>query len=100
MKNIIRTATITVALATSITIAGAQAQTQTQTQTQTRQAQFLAAQNTSAKEYILSQFADHDLVIVCERDHKELTQYELLRDVISDPRFIERVNRLHRGWGC
>jgi hypothetical protein len=54
-------------------------------------ADFLAEQNLSAKEYILSQFEDHDLVIFCERDHKEFTQYELLMDVISDPRFIENV---------
>ncbi|MDR2936421.1 MAG: hypothetical protein LBU80_03660 [Rikenellaceae bacterium] len=52
---------------------------------------FLARQNTSAKEYVLGLFENHDLVIVCERDHKEFTQYELLGDIISDPRFIENA---------
>jgi hypothetical protein len=90
MKIIISTATLVAILAASITIVQAQTQ-QVETSQNNSLADFLERQNTSAKEYILSQFQEHDLVIICERDHKEFTQYELLRDVVSDPRFIEDV---------
>lgn len=48
----------------------------------------------SAKEYILSLFQDHDIVVLCERDHRDLTQYHLILDVLRDPYFIEHVGVL------
>ena len=39
---------------------------------------------TSAKDYILQKFDDHDIVILCERDHSEFTQYELVKEILSD----------------
>lgn len=45
----------------------------------------------TAKEYIISQFEDNDIVILCERDHRDITQYDLIMDVISDPYFVENV---------
>lgn len=52
---------------------------------------FLKGQEMSSKEYILSLFKENDIVILCERDHRELTQYKLFLEVISDPYFIEHV---------
>ena len=46
---------------------------------------FLKDQNDSAKEYVLNLFNEYDMVILCERNHKEFTQYELFRDIIKDP---------------
>lgn len=48
--------------------------------------EFLRRQKT-AKEYILSLFERYDIVVLCERDHAEMTQYELIRELIGDPRF-------------
>jgi hypothetical protein len=48
----------------------------------------------SAKEYILQQFENHDIVILCERDHRDLTQYELIKDILSDDYFKENVKNL------
>lgn len=48
-------------------------------------------QPVSAKEYILSLFQKHDVVILCERDHRELTQYDLILDVARDPYFREHA---------
>lgn len=45
----------------------------------------------SAKDYIISLFEDHDLVILCERDHRDVTQYDLILDVMRDRYFIENV---------
>jgi len=53
--------------------------------------QFLDRQKTSAKDYILSLFANHDVVIICERHHPEITQYDLFLAIVSDPRFIDSV---------
>lgn len=52
---------------------------------------FLRKEKTSAKDYILSLFKDKDIVVLCERDHRELTQYNLILDVIRDPYFIDNV---------
>lgn len=42
-------------------------------------------------DYVLGLFDDHDVVILCERAHPEATQYELIQDLVRDPRFTERV---------
>jgi hypothetical protein len=55
---------------------------------------FLKTTNMSAKDYILSLFKNHDLVILCERDHRDITQYQLILDVIQDPRFIKTVGNV------
>ena len=41
----------------------------------------------SAKEYILSKFDTYDIVVLSERHHWDITQYEVILDVIKDERF-------------
>ena len=55
---------------------------------------FLQSQNQSAREYILNLFKTHDIVVICERDHREITQYDLLLDVIRDRHFISEVGNV------
>ena len=55
---------------------------------------FIENNNTSAKDYVLDLFEENDLVILCERYHSENTQYELIMDIISDPRFVENVGNV------
>jgi len=52
---------------------------------------FLEHHNTSAKDYILKLFEQNDLVVLCERDHRENTQYNFITELISDPKFIKNV---------
>ena len=52
---------------------------------------FLQGEHPSAKDYILGLFARYDIVILCERDHREMTQYELILDILADKRFIKEV---------
>ena len=47
-----------------------------------------------AKEYIFKLFQNNDIVILCEREHPEMTQYEFIFDVISDKRFIENAGNV------
>ncbi len=55
---------------------------------------FLKNQDISAKDYIISLFKEYDVVILCERNHKEFTQYELFVEVVKDPYFIENVGHI------
>lgn len=55
---------------------------------------FLKLQKKSAKEYVLDLFKEYDIVVLCEREHKEFTQYELFLDIIKDPYFIENVGQV------
>ena len=41
----------------------------------------------SAKEYVLSKFEKYDIVILSERHHADMTQYEVILDVVKDERF-------------
>jgi hypothetical protein len=56
---------------------------------------FLEKQNTSAKDYIIELFDEYDIVILCERDHREITQYDLILDVLSDNRFTTNVQNAY-----
>lgn len=48
----------------------------------------------SAKDYILQKFENHDIVILCERDHRDLSQYELIKEILSDDYFKKNVKNL------
>lgn len=56
--------------------------------------QFLQSQNRSSCDYILSLFDRYDLVILCERAHPEMTQYDLIYRILGDKRFTDRVGRI------
>ena len=47
-----------------------------------------------AKDYVISLFDNHDIVILCERYHAEVKQYELITDIIKDQRFIDKVGNI------
>lgn len=61
---------------------------------------FLKRQNYSAKKYVIDLFKKHDIVILCEREHKEITQYELFLDIVQDPYFIKNVGHIFTEVGC
>lgn len=48
----------------------------------------------SAKDYILHQFKEHDIVILCERHHSEFSQYELIKEILSDEYFKKNVKNV------
>jgi len=56
---------------------------------------FLEKQNISAKEYIFDLFKQYDIVILCERDHAETTQYKLILDILGDKRFTENIDNAY-----
>ena len=46
-------------------------------------------------EYIFRQFETADVVILGERDHRDVTQYELIMRLLADKRFAERVGYVY-----
>ena len=55
---------------------------------------FLNKQKLSAKDYIIQLFDQYDIVIFNERNHFELTQYDLLLSVIKSEEFCEKVGNV------
>src|SRR5690554_5881461 len=45
----------------------------------------------SAKDYILEKFNHYDIVILSERHHADMTQYEIILDVIKNGKFKGNV---------
>lgn len=48
----------------------------------------------SAKDYILQKFQNHDIVILCERHHGDLSQYKLIKEILNDEYFKKNVKNL------
>ncbi len=60
----------------------------------TRYVCFLEQQHQSPVDYILGLFEKNDLVVICERAHAELTQYDLVYSLVSHPRFQKQVKNI------
>lgn len=55
---------------------------------------FLEKQNETAKDYVLKLFEKHDVVVLCERNHGEMTQYDLIYDIVKSEYFQEYVGNV------
>lgn len=51
-------------------------------------------------DYIFNLFEQSDIVVIGERDHRDTTQYELILDILRDPRFMQRVGYVYTEVGC
>lgn len=58
-------------------------------------AEFIKAHSQDPVEYVFSLFNRYDLVVLDERLHEEATQYDLIKKIISDKRFAEKVGNLY-----
>lgn len=61
--------------------------------------EFFADSHERGIDYIFRLFEDADIVILGERDHRDMTQYDFIRDLISDPRFVE-IGNVYTEVGC
>jgi hypothetical protein len=55
---------------------------------------FLKEQKQAPADYILALFQTNDLVVLCERNHAEVTQYDMILEVARDPRFQKEVRHV------
>ncbi|MBN2319315.1 MAG: hypothetical protein JXR49_09575 [Acidobacteria bacterium] len=56
---------------------------------------YLEGVKQTSVEYVMSLFDTYDTVILCERNHKEMTQYDFILDLLRHPKFIERVGHVY-----
>lgn len=61
---------------------------------------FLKTQSVQPGDYLLQQYDQYDIVVFCERDHRDLTQYYFLAELINDPRFYTRVSTIYTELGA
>ena len=47
------------------------------------------------KEYIFKLFEKSDIVVLGERDHRDTVQYDLIHDILADPRFAEQIGYVY-----
>lgn len=45
-------------------------------------------------DYVLGLFKTYDHVILCERNHQEMTQYDMIYNLVTDQRFVDSVGVL------
>ena len=61
--------------------------------------QFLLKQKLKSKEYIFELFKTNDIVILCERSHRETTQWDFITEIVEDKRFINNVGNIFTEYG-
>ena len=60
---------------------------------------FLKKQHTNPVDYVTGLFDKYDVVVLCERAHPEMTQWDFIYDIICDPRFIHNVGHVFTEYG-
>lgn len=55
---------------------------------------FLKINRKDINDYIFSLFDKYDHVILCERLHPEMTQYDMIYDLVTDSRFVEKIGHV------
>jgi hypothetical protein len=61
---------------------------------------FLRQRQAAPVDYVIGLFDRYDVVVLCEREHPEATQWGFIYDVVRDPRFIDRVGHVFTEYGA
>ncbi len=61
---------------------------------------FLKNNQSDINDYLFKLFEKYDHVILCERHHKEMTQYDMIYDFVTDPRFTDSIGTVFTEIGC
>ncbi len=61
---------------------------------------FIDKQTISAKDYIFELFEKYDIVVLCERNHLEITQWDFITEIVKDERFIKNVGNIFTEYGA
>lgn len=71
-----------------------------QNQTLKDYVQYINNYSSTPVEYIFKLFEQSDIVVIGERDHRDTTQYELILDILKDPRFVKEIGYVYTEVGC
>lgn len=61
---------------------------------------FLNSNQSDIKDYLFGLFERYDYVILCERHHQEMTQYDMIYDIVTDSRFADSIGAVFTEIGC
>lgn len=51
-------------------------------------------------DYVMGLFEKYDYVVLCERHHQDMTQYDMIYDLVTDSRFVDKVGIVFTETGC
>ena len=71
-----------------------------QNQTLKDYVQYINNYSSAPVEYIFKLFEQSDIVVIGERDHRDTTQYELILDILKNPRFAKEIGYVYTEVGC
>ena len=71
-----------------------------QNQTLKDYVQYVNNHSSTPIEYIFKLFEQSDIVVIGERDHRDTVQYELILDILKDPRFAKEIGYVYTEVGC
>lgn len=71
-----------------------------QNQTLKDYVQYINNYSSTPVEYIFKLFEQSDIVVIGERDHRDTTQYQLILDILKDPRFVKEIGYVYTEVGC
>lgn len=71
-----------------------------QNQTLKDYVQYINNYSSTPVEYIFKLFEKADVVVIGERDHRDTTQYQLILDILKDPRFVKEIGYVYTEVGC
>lgn len=55
---------------------------------------FLKDNRKDINDYVMGLFDKYDHVILCERHHQEMTQYDMIYNLVTDKRFVDKIGVL------
>ncbi|MCK5372403.1 MAG: RDD family protein [Cyclobacteriaceae bacterium] len=61
--------------------------------------EFLNIEHKNAVDYVIGLFDQHDVVVLCERLHPEMTQWDFIYELVSDKRFVNNVGHIFTEYG-
>jgi hypothetical protein len=61
--------------------------------------EFLKKQKISPVDYVIGLFDKYEIVVLAERDHREMTQWDFIYDIVKDRRFIEQSGIVFTEYG-
>lgn len=65
-----------------------------------RYVDFLKDNRKDINDYVMGLFDKYDHVILCERHHQEMTQYDMIYNLVTDKLFVDKVGVLFTEVGC
>ena len=61
--------------------------------------EFLSKKHFNINDYIFNLYKSYDIVIICERFHPEMTQWDMIFNLVSDERFCENIGNIFTEYG-